>query len=368
FTLDPDLLEKTGSEVSALSEHLKRVFGWDARTRGDGIVPFMERGIAVRALHPVLADFLTRYPEDNVLKKWIVDVLKGAEKVYSGLDVPVPTVGPQKRPRSESAYLILPAAKAGKVNARGRKPTSLLNKLVKKIIYDDGKAGWECIADCNHRQMGNLQGDRILKHASTCTVLQEYNALLYDEACKQAGSQSLGSQLDLNSEGSMTAPVRMGSSTHKESGTLRMEPFIEAGKKSKAERTQQFQAQVDHIIMRLICVRGLVPNVLDAPEWKELMNKLNPTYKPSNANYFREVAIPQEAVHVRDQQIVLLKKEENLTLTFDGTSIRKQESFYSAHATTPSRNSFFLDGHEGSGEHHNTDWIKTRLLKVICIF
>ncbi|KAM6503573.1 hypothetical protein JOM56_000516 [Amanita muscaria] len=89
FTLDPDLLEMTGSEVSTLSEHLKRVFGWDARTRGDGIVPFMERGIAVRALHPVFADFLTRYPEDNVLKKWIIDVLKGAEKVYLELGVPV---------------------------------------------------------------------------------------------------------------------------------------------------------------------------------------------------------------------------------------------------------------------------------------
>ncbi|KIL70563.1 hypothetical protein M378DRAFT_155496 [Amanita muscaria Koide BX008] len=34
FTLDPDLLEKTGSEVSALSEHLKRVFGPMTRVSG----------------------------------------------------------------------------------------------------------------------------------------------------------------------------------------------------------------------------------------------------------------------------------------------------------------------------------------------
>jgi hypothetical protein len=44
---------------------------------------------------------------------------------------------------------------------------------------------------------------------------------------------------------------------------------------------KKFQNSVDHIIMRLICVRGLVPNLIDSPEWKELMNKLNGIYKPS---------------------------------------------------------------------------------------
>jgi len=89
FSLDPDLLEKTGSEVSTLSEQLKRAFGWAARSQGDGIVPITERGIAINALHTVFADFLTRYPDDNVLKKWIIDVAKGAEKIYFELDEPV---------------------------------------------------------------------------------------------------------------------------------------------------------------------------------------------------------------------------------------------------------------------------------------
>ena len=41
FRINPDLLELTGCEVSALSEQLKRVFGWNAR---DGIVSITERG------------------------------------------------------------------------------------------------------------------------------------------------------------------------------------------------------------------------------------------------------------------------------------------------------------------------------------
>ena len=116
--------------------------------------------------------------------------------------------------------------------------------------------------------------------------------------------------------------------------------------------------------MWLICVCGLVPNVLDSPEWKELMNKLNGMYKPSSSDAFCDTFIPQEAVFVQSKQIELLKAEEDLTLTFDGTSIRSNESFYTAHATTPSRRSFFLDGHEGNGELHDRKWITDNLMKV----
>lgn len=116
--------------------------------------------------------------------------------------------------------------------------------------------------------------------------------------------------------------------------------------------------------MRLICVRGLVPNVIDSPEWKELMHKLNGQYKPSSSDMFRDNYIPKEASLVRRKQLDILKREENLTLTFDGTTIRKQESFYTAHATTPSRDTYFFDGHQGTGEHHNKAWIMDKLLQV----
>ena len=82
FRIDPDLLEKTGCEVSALSEQLKGIFGWKTRTTGDGIVPIEERGEAVCAMHMVFAEFWERHPENNVLRKWIFDTLKGAEKTY----------------------------------------------------------------------------------------------------------------------------------------------------------------------------------------------------------------------------------------------------------------------------------------------
>lgn len=101
--------------------------------------------------------------------------------------------------------------------------------------------------------------------------------------------------------------------------------------------------------MQLICVCGLVPNILDSPKWKELMQKLNGMYKPSGSDLFHGTFIPQEAVFIQSKQIELLKAEKNLTLTFNGTTIRINDSFYTVHATTPSQQSFLLDGYEGGG-------------------
>lgn len=98
---------------------------------------------------------------------------------------------------------------------------------------------------------------------------------------------------------------------------------------------QKYQDEVDHIIMRLICVRRLVPNLIDSFEWKELMQKLSGTYKPTSGDTFFDKHIPKEGAFVRNHQIEILKKEENLTLTFNGTTTRKLHSFYTAHATTP---------------------------------
>ena len=43
----------------------------------------LEQGPAICALSDVFEDFFQRYPENNVLKKWIIDVAtKGAEKVF----------------------------------------------------------------------------------------------------------------------------------------------------------------------------------------------------------------------------------------------------------------------------------------------
>jgi hypothetical protein len=89
FSLDPDILDKTGDEVATLGEQLEHIFGWRTRTSGDGIIPILERGRAICALHSILSEYHEKYPDNNVLKKWVVDVATGAEKAFETFGVEV---------------------------------------------------------------------------------------------------------------------------------------------------------------------------------------------------------------------------------------------------------------------------------------
>ena len=99
--------------------------------------------------------------------------------------------------------------------------------------------------------------------------------------------------------------------------------------------------------MKLICVRGLVPNILDAPEWRDLIQLLCPRVHIPSSTTFLDKIIPQEAVYVRERTIEL-----------------KKEGLYTTHVTTPDHRSYFVHGYDGAGEHHTSDWIKDKLLKV----
>ena len=57
------------------------MFGFKARTTGDGVVEIKERGAGGAALVGILQSFFESDPSSNVLRKWIIDVAKGAEKV-----------------------------------------------------------------------------------------------------------------------------------------------------------------------------------------------------------------------------------------------------------------------------------------------
>jgi hypothetical protein len=89
FSLDDDILDKTGDEVVTLGEQLEHVFGWCSCTTGDTIIPIEECGKAICALHSILANFYTRFPDNKILKKWIINVTLRAEKVYKTYNVPV---------------------------------------------------------------------------------------------------------------------------------------------------------------------------------------------------------------------------------------------------------------------------------------
>jgi hypothetical protein len=264
-----------------------------------------------------------------------------------------------------------------KLSGPGRTPNDLVARLVTKYRNEKTKKNsWRCVAPkCDMVRQGNAQLDRVLKHATTCKDLQVHDVDLWREAITASGQSSLGAKLE---EEPVAAPEKVSTGIEPEGSRadkpplkkiksqtiLDVDQLRDVGKKKKEEQLRLYKDRVDHVIMRLICVRGLVPSIIDSPEWRELMGLLNNMYHPTSADAFADKHIPREAVYVREKQIERLRTINNLTLTFDGNTTRKPQSIYTVHATTPSRESYFLDTHEGSDERHTTEWVKDKLLKV----
>ena len=60
--------------MGALNVHLERVFGYATRSTGDGILPILKRSPSICAIHDVLCDYCTEFPNDNMLKKWLAEI------------------------------------------------------------------------------------------------------------------------------------------------------------------------------------------------------------------------------------------------------------------------------------------------------
>jgi len=251
-----------------------------------------------------------------------------------------------------------------------------MNKAITKGTLSTGKKFWQCISsNCRYRASGNAQQDRVYKHAAGCEALGRTHPDVRQAIVDLQSGTSLGALLQQESTAnSHSEPLSSrASSPLSSAGTKKqkVEGEIwkwarEGGKAKRREEREKTQQLADHMIMQLICVRGLVPNILNSPEWKELMHILNPNYNPTSAKKFSNTIIPKEAAFVRKEQLKVLHESENITITFDGNSTRR-DSIYFVHATTD-QNSYFIEGHIGSDTHHTTKWVTDRLLKVSMSF
>ena len=146
--------------------------------------------------------------------------------------------------------------------------------IIKNRDKKTQKPSWRCVApSCTTVRQGNAALDRVLKHATSCKALQAFDEKLWQEALGQSGQGSPGAKVEeaANLALPMETAVDPPRKKLKGQATLDIGQFREAGKKAREEEHKLFQTKVDHTIMRLICVRGLVPHVIDLPEWKELM-------------------------------------------------------------------------------------------------
>jgi hypothetical protein len=84
FQIDPAVLRRTsGNVVRAVCESLHAIFA------DDGKIIITERGPEIRAVTEVLTKYLSDYPRNPALEKWVKIVTEAAEKVYNDYRVPV---------------------------------------------------------------------------------------------------------------------------------------------------------------------------------------------------------------------------------------------------------------------------------------
>ena len=124
----------------------------------------------------------------------------------------------------------------------------------------------------------------------------------------------------------------------------------------------------EHHLIKLICVQGLVPEVLGSQEWKDYENFMkeggpNCYMKTPSPLHFLTSLIPVEAAWVQKKVSQVIASERFLMLSFDGLYCHSK-SIYTTHATTEDHIMYFLDGRDVTGEVHDAQFVKNLIVLV----
>ncbi|KAJ6573317.1 ribonuclease H-like domain-containing protein, partial [Mycena sp. CBHHK59/15] len=189
---------------------------------------------------------------------------------------------------------------------------------------------------------------RILPHSSECKFLSRE---LRNEAVTANAGASLGARVIDANHASDTGDMFAG--------------FKAAGAESKAAARKAREEKTNFLTMNLLCDAGLPPALVGNPSFRALVNHLDPVNGIKVASTFSSSYIPAEAARVTLLAIEELKKQDNLSLGYDGGTTLGQQSIYTVHVTTPDREVYFIKGDEASGFSHTGVHIKNLILEVM---
>jgi hypothetical protein len=104
FFISPEYIEKTRSELGGLNETFKAMFGWKAAgTTGNGMIEIKESGQGIQAIVGVFQKYMAKYLGDAIIKKWLDDIIAGAEQVYHQANMEVSSV---VKPNPSQRYVL----------------------------------------------------------------------------------------------------------------------------------------------------------------------------------------------------------------------------------------------------------------------
>ncbi|TFK57954.1 hypothetical protein BDN72DRAFT_966451, partial [Pluteus cervinus] len=122
---------------------------------------------------------------------------------------------------------------------------------------------------------------------------------------------------------------------------------------------------LDLAIIKLICAAGLPMSIVGRLEWLEFLMIADSTYHPASREKLEYEQIVGEAEEVCHKQVEALRKEENLTISFDGSTTRGKHSIWTIHVSTEDRRVYFVEACEATKDHHTATWIHDLVFKTM---
>ncbi|KAF5362611.1 hypothetical protein D9758_009560 [Tetrapyrgos nigripes] len=142
-------------------------------------------------------------------------------------------------------------------------------------------------------------------------------------------------------------------------GTLDRE--VRLGRK---ERLIKWKAVLDLGVTKLFCVGNFAGLVADLPVWRELWMDATPDYTPPTCNMLLNDLIPSKAAKIISNNTALLKKERNLTISFDGGT-RHCKSHWTVHISEQNRSVHLMEVNNATNKRHTKEWVRDLALRWI---
>ena len=123
--------------------------------------------------------------------------------------------------------------------------------------------------------------------------------------------------------------------------------------------------QVNNAIIDLICVGGIPPEFFSGQPWKIFMAVTDPMTHTASASTFAHTYIPAEVTCITEEVFQKLRKQINLTISFDGGTTCAIQSIYTMHVITAEKHTAYLvKGDSASDVSHTAKHISKVLFKV----
>lgn len=228
--------------------------------------------------------------------------------------------------------------------------------VIKCVTRSTGKRRWRCSAPGCQESWASRQPQRVLSHATEeCRFTLPS---LRDRALAQSSKLSLGHQVEqLNA-----AAVRQVSES---TGTTSQPSVLSI---VSAEGRSAKQTRFDLHIVNFISVAQLPPSKVDSPEFHDMIHEANPHLTPKLSSHIARSRIPMESARICGLSMEELKGCTNLTISFDGGSGIKPQSFTTVHVTNPdTRVPHLMGAVEASSISHTGRYYQEELEKV-CMY